>query len=661
MQGEQLYCTLCGVFVNDTRASGVRQHIWGSQVKNEDEQRRLEVQKVTKHLQKRDAKKRNENRESGTVKSFYQSNPSSRRKKEIIEWRVKVTKGFLVAGIPFNKLKKKRFGSLLGSESGQPSLDSPAQLDELIPSIIDSTFKDYIFRLRDAHVAVCFDGGKLNHTVDVTLVTFVENYTIQTLLIGMKRTERSLDHKALAYLVTEHLSRVGIKLLSVVFVNSDRASVCIKAAKELNPPALLREANNRRDLSIHIGCFCHTLNNAGLKMRKGTRELWIFTKSWNKMVSTSASAATYFKEKYGVRPKSYSATRWWSWWEIVVFLKENFACIPQFLRVMEQKKWSTKSVTKMLDVIRQDNEHGRWRLEMQIYVTVNAGRFFCTTSYLLETKGFIAPFVFGLIQRVFHNTQDMREGAGVQEAWEFWDRQFQKYSRAGMQAHPFLAREDLSKGPMISALKAAENMFQYFFQAFWNKEEKGSDGNVRIPAAEMRGVVDLFRICSIFNPYSLFQKFEAGFFNQQDAWYNALKCLSSIRGISDALVQTMLTEVGDLRTAIYEFNDFCPDFVSFELKQKVEVSWKFWCDLEKDPVRKAPSWWKAVKVVALLHPASVRAEVVFSIGKGNVNKTQHNLKAEKQEIGLILAANDPDGDSEIPRGNQGLLSDSDKE
>lgn len=141
-----------------------------------------------------------------------------------LAWRIKIGTCLLADGIPFHKLSpKNNLGKLLGPESGNPSFGGKKGVDAVVPEIVDRTFKNYEVRLKDKKVSVMFDGSKILHNLEGTLVLFVEDYEIRILVIGFTRVEKSVSGAEIQAIVMSHLNRVGIRTSNVIFLNSDRA------------------------------------------------------------------------------------------------------------------------------------------------------------------------------------------------------------------------------------------------------------------------------------------------------------------------------------------------------------------------------------------------------------------------------------------------------
>ena len=65
---------------------------------------------------------------------------------------------------------------------------------------------------------------------------------------------------------------------------------------------------------VDIGCFSHTINNAGSCFK--TPHLNEFLTYWLRLFSHSPKARLLWKNRTGTAVQSLSETRWWSKWEV---------------------------------------------------------------------------------------------------------------------------------------------------------------------------------------------------------------------------------------------------------------------------------------------------------------------------------------------------------
>ena len=83
--------------------------------------------------------------------------------------------------------------------------------------------------------------------------------------------------------------------------------------------------NNMMD----VKCFSHTLDRVGDKMT--TPILDDFIKGWISLFTHSPKARLAWKTQTGLSILSYSATRWWSKFEVIEQVHNAFGDVSQFL------------------------------------------------------------------------------------------------------------------------------------------------------------------------------------------------------------------------------------------------------------------------------------------------------------------------------------------
>ena len=98
---------------------------------------------------------------------------------------------------------------------------------------------------------------------------------------------------------------------------------------------------------VDVGCFSHTLDLVGNKFV--TPCLSSFMVWWVSLFSHSPKAMLLWKEKTGQSYKGYSATRWWSKYEVMKQLMDLFGDVQPFL---EEASVSPATIEKLLSVLR---------------------------------------------------------------------------------------------------------------------------------------------------------------------------------------------------------------------------------------------------------------------------------------------------------------------
>ena len=81
---------------------------------------------------------------------------------------------------------------------------------------------------------------------------------------------------------------------------------------------------------LDVGCFSHTIDRVGQHFK--TPILSEFSTSWIMLFSHSPKAKLLWKEQTGKATISYSATWWWSRWEVLYQLLLQFSDVELFLQ-----------------------------------------------------------------------------------------------------------------------------------------------------------------------------------------------------------------------------------------------------------------------------------------------------------------------------------------
>ena len=133
------------------------------------------------------------------------------------------------------------------------------------------------------------------------------------MLLAKSMTGEEVARQIITILSTE----MGVPCHLVVAAMRDRTSVNTVAMRTVS--ILYKEI-------MDIGCFSHTLNLVGDHMK--TPILDDFVKSWISLFSHSPKSRLLWKTQTGSSPASYSATRWWSKFEVIRQLLNMFGDVP---------------------------------------------------------------------------------------------------------------------------------------------------------------------------------------------------------------------------------------------------------------------------------------------------------------------------------------------
>jgi len=97
---------------------------------------------------------------------------------------------------------------------------------------------------------------------------------------------------------------------------------------------------------VDIWCISHTLDIVGDKFK--TPNLHHFFTLWNSLFSHSFKARAVWKQQTGRALPSGMTTRWWSRWEMMQQMLEQFGDINLYLR---QADFSSSTCAKLLEIL----------------------------------------------------------------------------------------------------------------------------------------------------------------------------------------------------------------------------------------------------------------------------------------------------------------------
>lgn len=138
---------------------------------------------------------------------------------------------------------------------------------------------------------------------------------------------------------------------------------------------------------MNVGCFSHTLDRVGQQMEIPTLES--FTKSWNGMFSRSPKTRLLWRDQTDSSIKSYSSTRWWSWFEVINQIHNYFGDVCFSLSSSNLPVASSRKLNEILQSAPRCQ-----KLKIELAVTVNAMEPFVQAIYRLEGDGPLALTVY---------------------------------------------------------------------------------------------------------------------------------------------------------------------------------------------------------------------------------------------------------------------------
>ena len=232
-------------------------------------------------------------------------------------------------------------------------------------------------RLKGQISLLYFDGTTRLGEALAIVVRFVVEWRIEQRLIRLQLLVKSMTGEQIAREIINTLSvEYGISVDRVLACMRDRAStnqVAVRTMKILYPNIL------------DVGCFSHTIDNAGGHIQTPTLEEFI--KLWISLFSHSPRARLEWKELTGKAMASYSVTRWWSRWEVCNQVLCQFGDVLPFLQ--SHPEMSPATTGKLLQLLSDPQRNAFLRVELA--ALIDCGESFVKATYNLEGDG---PLVF---------------------------------------------------------------------------------------------------------------------------------------------------------------------------------------------------------------------------------------------------------------------------
>ena len=328
-------------------------------------------------------------------------------------------------------------------------------------------------------------------------------------------------------------------------------------------------------LLMDIGCFSHTVNNAGNRFT--TPVLNEFLTSWIRLFSHSPKACLLWKDHTGMPIKSYSKTRWWSKWEVAKQLMELFGDIVPFLEASEDVGLATRK--KMKEIL--DNARNKTVLMLELAITIDAGRPFVELTYNLEGDG---PLAFTCYEEV------------------------EKLCGAIRISHfPNLTRiaDDLSGGQASVA--------QQYLQYGRSCVQPGFDYIQDKFNSALKPAVMFFKAARLFNPHRV---------RDLNPDSTALDSMSAFPFLNS-------TDISNLKVELPQYLARAEDITS----SLCPLVW--WSRNAPD----LPNWAGVCRKVLLVQPSSACAERVFSILNESFSDRQDSSLQDYVETSLMLQFN----------------------
>ena len=481
-------------------------------------------------------------------------------------YRVKVTRTFLSAGVPLNKIPI--FRSLL-EEIGFRLTDR-RRMSDIVPLILQQEKEKIRNEISGKCLSVIFDGTSRLGEVFVIVIRFVDSgWLVHQRLIRVKLLANSLSGEEIAREIINSLSlEYGVGSEHVLAVMHDCAStnvVAMRTLKVLYP------------LAQGIGCFSHTLDHVG--ERFSTPIAHEFVTYWISLFAHSPKARLLWSQQTGRTVQGYSATRWWSKWEVLNQLFELFGDVKPFLNHKEEFSSSTRA--KLAEYFADNQKLNA--LKVELAAIIDAGKPFVQATYKLEGDGLLVFQCYEIISAL--STSVILENYPNVQA----------------------VVKSIAKGKTDVQLKWMKHARLCIQPALDYYQE-------HLQASIMSVPLRAFKAARVFDPH---------FLNKTKPEHIVLNTLSAFSFITEPVLLNLKQEFPLYVAAVED--------ISGDLDAIL-----FW----KQYANNIPTWKETTAKVLLLQPSSAAAERVFSILKNSFGDQQLRSLEDYLETSLIVQHND---------------------
>ena len=522
----------------------------------------------TKHLDSKSKLQVKQKREQDIAQQLQKHNAEVHQRGESLPldqqvYRVKVVRSFLRAAVPLSKLDC--FRDLL--EENAYRLSDRRHMSDLVPFILKEEQCRIRKEIADKHVAVIFDGTtRLGEALAIVLRFVSDDWTLEQRLVRMQLLAKSLKGEEIARELIHVLSTdYSIGSSSLLAAMRDRASsngVAMRTLAIVYPKLL------------DVGCFSHTIDHVGERFHTPT--LSEFGMAWVSLFAHSPKTRMLWREQTGRSMPTYSATRWWSRWEVYKQLLVQFGDLESFLQRNEDIAPATRA--KLLPFF--SNHKRKSTLQIELAATINFGEPFVKATYNLEGDGPLALKCFEIVDAV---------SAGIRVAHA---PNVEAIARVVSQGAPSVKQQLIDY-----AKTCVQPGFDYFHHQL---------------GSSLKGPLQAFKAARLFSPHKVHTM-------QPDI--TVVDSLSVFPFLVDATAGLKV----ELPTYLAKAADVSPSFSPLE----------WW----KANATELPCWSAAARKVLLVQPSSAASERVFSLLKSSFGDQQDSTLQDYIEASLMLQYN----------------------
>ena len=552
VSNRRLFCRACREEIS-LKSSSVRNHV-----------------KSVKHI---DGKKKlagKEAREQDIADALKIHNSKEHLKGETLPqqqqvFRVKVVTAFLRAAVPLNKLES--FRDLL--EEGAYRLTDRRNMSDLVPFILKQEQQQLHTEISGKFVSVIFDGTtRLGEALAIVVRFVSDQWTIEQRLVRLQMLAKSLSG--------EEIARELISVLSVTYSIAPNFVLAAMRDRASTNTVALRTMKVIYPYLIDVGCYSHTIDRVGEHFH--LPNLSEFIMAWISLFSHSPKTRLMWKEQTGRAMSSYSATRWWSRWEVMDQLLVQFGDVQQFLQKEDLGSPATRA--KLLAFITDPQK--RALLEIELAAVVDWGAPFVKATYTLEADGALAMECYEIVDTV---------RAAIHAAHT---PNVQAIARKLAASVPTLQQQLIDYGRAC-----VEPGIQYFQTQL---------------TSSLQHSLSAFKAARLFSPQKL---------QVMQPNVNAIDSLNIFPFLNSTSILDGLK--AELPTYLARSVDIDPNFSCLEWWKQNETT--------------LPCFSAAARKIFLVQPSSAASERVFSLLNVSFNEQQHHSLQDYVETSIMLQYN----------------------
>ena len=330
---------------------------------------------------------------------------------------------------------------------------------------------------------------------------------------------------------------------------------------------------------VDVRCFSHTVDCVGNHFNIPI--LKRFLQLWNSLFSHSPATRLAWRERTGISMKSYSPTRWWSWWEVAQQIMLQFAEILPSVQQRLQEAGSKAATLKQIEAMFNDIQSNCF-LVVELAAVVDAGKPMVESTYILEGDGALAWNSYQLLIFMQNSDNVVNLPNLTAVSWH------------------------ISGGKPV----VAQQCYQYGVAAV----QSGWDYFPQTVMGTLNGQVEIFKVVRLFSPHQTCYLRPVA---------NDIDAIAAISFLNNAAVTR------DLKNEPPEYlvkaDGIAPDVDP--------VGW--W----KNNADELPFWSAAAKLSLLLQPSSASSESVFSILTTRFGHLQNLMLQDYTECSLMLQYN----------------------